>query len=244
MAASSATTSPTASPTSSPAATASSGSPAASPSPSAAEGAGGTPIAYCVEQAQQDAGGVTFKRAYGVDVPGLILGTGERGIVLSNMAGDDLCSWLAYAPELAGAGSRVALFNYSGTENHEDVIAAAAMLRERGATKVVLMGASAGGTTVVQAGAKLSPPPAAVVSLSPQDSTDGRTSAKSLTAPTLYVSAEMDAGNVDATKALHAATAGKDKILKIVPDAAHGTALLLSDPLKAEIYAFIDTRTK
>lgn len=203
-----------------------------------------TPITYCVDQAQQDAGGVTIKTSAGVEFPALILGSGDRGIVLANMGTNDLCDWIAYAPELATAGYSVALFNYSGNKDFEDVLAVAATLRERGAKKVSLAGASVGATSVLQAAAVLDPAPAAVVSMSPQESTETDAAIKAVTMPTLFVAGEADGGFIADTKALHAAAPAKDKVLKLFPDNSHGTALLLDAAMKADIYAFIDKHTK
>jgi dienelactone hydrolase len=192
-----------------------------------------------------------FERPDGTTVPGVILGTGGRGVVLANMSDDfsdtGLCDWMMYAPELAEAGYRVAVFNYSESEEDQDVQAAVAALRERGATKVALVGASMGGTVSLSAAAQLDPAPDAIVALSPPTEfrgVDAVAPAKKVTIPSLFVVANGDTQFVAPTKALHKASAAKDKKLTVVEGPSHGIALMLDPAVKDEVIAFVDKHTK
>ena len=47
-------------------------------------------------------------------LPVAVLGTGSRGVLLSNQSDEDLCAWLPLARTLARSGFRVGLYDYSG----------------------------------------------------------------------------------------------------------------------------------
>jgi dienelactone hydrolase len=83
----------------------------------------------------------------------------------------------------------------------DDLAAAVAELRRRGATRVALVGASMGGAAVLIAGTRIQPPVAAVVSVSGEtDPTslvggiplNAGAAAKQLTVPTMLVVATND----------------------------------------------------
>ena len=225
-----------------PASSAATSSAAASASPSAAAVVV-EPIAGCVDEKQQAEEGVTLKRADGLEVPALVSGTGKRGIVLANMNGSDLCEWLVVGQGLKAKGFTVATFNYSPGGGDGDMVAAATLLRERGATSVVLMGSSMGGTNALSAAAKLDPAPAAVVALSAPgrfEGVDALEAAKTLTVPVFLGVGEYDTEYFDSATALNKALRSKVKVLEVLPTGNHGTSLLDDTELAAKIDSFLD----
>ena len=122
------------------------------------------------------------------------------------------------------------MFNYSpwsGAEN--DVLAAVATARERGATDVFLMGASRGGTAVLAAAAKAQPPVNAVVSLSAPQAYSGTSAALAMptfTTPVLFLVGETDAPFADETRKLYEACAADDKRIEVFNNGRHGIALV------------------
>ena len=125
----------------------------------------------------------------------------------------------------------------------DDVAAAVAELRDRGATRVALVGASMGGAAVLLAGTRVRPPVAAVVSLSGEaDPTnlvggiplDAGAVVKRLTVPTMLVVASNDRyAPVAETRTLYRAVKARDKRLEVLSgpavDGRHGWDLL-TDP--------------
>jgi pimeloyl-ACP methyl ester carboxylesterase len=188
-----------------------------------------TPVAACVDDAQQRAGGFTRAHGRGRPVSGVIFGSGTTGVVLANQSDGDLCQWQPYALELAGQGYRTAVFNYTGQDSPPDVLAAIDALRAKGAQKVFLIGASMGGTAVLDAASQTQPPVAGVVDLSGPESYAGAnalTAVQKLTVPVLFIAGQYDAGFIDNTNHLYAACVCKDKQLSVEPTGDHGVSLL------------------
>lgn len=106
---------------------------------------------------------VQFITEDGVLLCGYVLGEGSRGITLGHANGWMVKSWLPFAERLVDAGYQVILWEFrnnkpSGSAEGEaanrwdlDVLAAAQVLRERGATEILSMGASDGGTATAAA---------------------------------------------------------------------------------------------
>jgi pimeloyl-ACP methyl ester carboxylesterase len=132
----------------------------ASPTPSPVK-----PIADCVSQDEQRAGGLRLDTEGGKHADALIVGTGGTGIVFANQSGETVCSWKPWADLMAQKGFRALVFEYSGDYADKDVLAGIDALRKKGVQKVLLVGASMGGTAVLGAAAKAQPPVAGVVSL-------------------------------------------------------------------------------
>ncbi|WP_221470562.1 alpha/beta fold hydrolase [Allocatelliglobosispora scoriae] len=208
--------------------------PAASPSPS-----GPVAGAGCEEQAAPGRR-VHFGKEIGADLYGIVLGTGNTGIVLAHMNGGDSCQWIANATELSDRGYRALVFDFAGfgvsptasAGLAEQVRVAAAFLVQDGATKIVLMGASMGATASVAAAPSVAGL-AAVVSISAPETfsgVDGLPSAKKMTVPVLYAAGENESADfVRAAQSFYAATpATTVKQLVIVPsDSEHGVYLVL-----------------
>ena len=183
----------------------------------------------------------------GIDVaqrgslPVAVLGTGSRGVLLSNQSDEDLCAWLPLARTLARFGFRVGLYDYSGTAPVADALSAAAELRRLGAARVALVGASEGAKVSILAAGKVGA--AAVVSLSAERTLVGYgdvlPAVHRLASPVLYLYARNDPWSESDTPALFRATRGHDKQLVALPGAAHGTTLLRHAGVTGRIVAFL-----
>ncbi|MFF5232749.1 alpha/beta hydrolase [Dactylosporangium sp. NPDC000521] len=210
------------------------GSPAAAPS--AAEIKAGADCADLAAAGKQ----VRFATPAGTQLVGVELGTGAKGIVLAHQNESSLCEWLPYGKRLAERGYRVLAFDFAGDGGSgphagddrldDDVTAAAAHLRTRGANTIVLMGASKGGTASLAAAVALTPAPAAVITLSAPQLFAGISAADAvprLKSPALFLAAENDHPFAEAAQQF-AATAPQsvahEAFLPI--GAEHGTGLL------------------
>jgi pimeloyl-ACP methyl ester carboxylesterase len=199
--------------------------------------------------AHADAGSrsLWFRAADHVRLHGVMLGGGGAGVVLAHQYPADLCGWATYARTLARSGFRVLLFDFRGfgASDHpspqmighaeRDVIAAAALLRQRGAQTVSLCGASFGAAAVLVAAPAIRPAPAAVVSLSaetdlgflgPNYSLHPLRAVPRLRSPLLLMVARGDRYvSLGDARALLRAAGAKPKRL-VVFDAGHGLELL------------------
>jgi pimeloyl-ACP methyl ester carboxylesterase len=207
--------------------------PAASPAPQ--------PVAPCVGADEQRSGGFTNRHGGGQPVSGVVLGTGDTGVVLANQSDGDLCQWQPYGEKLARAGYRVALFNYSGQGSPTDVLSALDALRAKGAKRVFLIGASMGGTAVLATATQAQPAVAGVVDLSGPESSGGAdalAAVRTLSVPVLFIAGQYDTPFVDDTNAMYTACASTDKKLSVEPGGNHGVALL-NDHVTGLIQAFL-----
>jgi pimeloyl-ACP methyl ester carboxylesterase len=181
---------------------------------------------------------------YGVHFPvggdtieGLTLGTGKVGIVLVPQSGEDLCAWKPYGYALVKQGYRIITITVQ-TDGAADTVAAAQLLRKRGASRIMLMGASIGGTAVLAAAAALKPPAAAVVDLSGPTIT-GEVDLIRLHMPVLFVAGAEDEPFARNTKEMFkAAKNSVGRKLVMVPGGAHGIELV-SYQTQATIEAFL-----
>lgn len=182
---------------------------------------------------------VEFRSDDGARLVGIELGQGRTGVVLAHQNASDLCEWLPYGNELAAKGYRVLAFDFAGEGGSGDaerpealdgeVVAAVAHIRSRGATDVVLMGASKGGTAILTAATAITPPPKALVSLSAPgrfDTMDAIAAAPKLQSPTLYLAGKTDGSFAVSAQQLYDATPAASRTILVVPEGAHGTALL------------------
>src|SRR4051794_20127286 len=126
----------------------------------------------------------------GDTIEGLTLGTGKVGIVLVPQSGQDLCAWKPYGYALVKQGYRIITITVQ-TDGAADSVAAAQLLRKRGASRIMLMGASIGGTAVLAAAVALKPPAAAVVDLS-GPTIVGEVDVTRLHMPVLFVAGAQD----------------------------------------------------
>jgi pimeloyl-ACP methyl ester carboxylesterase len=190
---------------------------------------------------------------------GVEFGRGPNAVVLAHQgggaAGPTLCSWVPYARSLARAGYRVLAFDHRGYGSSSkpsrpdrlfridaDVVAAVALLRRRGATRVVVGGASLGGAAVVGAAGRISPLVQGVFTLgAPQSfgSVDAVAAARTLQVPALFTAAVDDDPFDDDARSLFEACTSVDKRLEIFPGSRHGAPTLRDPQAKALVDAWI-----
>jgi pimeloyl-ACP methyl ester carboxylesterase len=207
---------------------------------------------------------VRFTAADRVRLIGVVFGRGPNAVVLAHQggrgAGEALCSWVPYARSLARAGYRVLAFDHRGygssstpsrpdrlSRIHADVMGAVALLRSRGATRVVVGGASLGGAAAVAAAAQIRPAVQGVFTLgAPQafGSADAVAAARMLQVPALFTAAADDDEFADEARALFDACASVDKRLEIFPGSRHGAPTLRDPQVKALVDAWIAARLR
>ena len=201
---------------------------------------------------------VRFQAADGTSLDGVLVGSGPAGVVLVHQYPSDLCGFWPFADYLAKRGLRafaidLRCFGRSACPEGEargrvveDLDAAVAELRRRGASRVGLVGASMGGAAALIAGTRVQPSVAAVVSLSGEaDPTSlvggialnaGAVAGK-LKVPTMFVVATNDhCASVSETRAMYRAVKSNDKRLEVLAglyDARHGWQLL-TDPASGQ----------
>jgi dienelactone hydrolase len=193
---------------------------------------------------------VRFKAADGTPLDGVMVGSGTVGVVLAHEYGSDLCDAWPFANYLAKRGFRafaidMRCFGRSACPQGDaagrvvdDLLAAAAELRRRGATKVALVGGSMGGTAALIAATRVQPPIDAVISLSGEANPtslmnlplNARAAIQQLTAPAMFVVANLDQyTTVDETRAMYQTDKSADKRLLVLPgqfDGFHGWQVL------------------
>jgi pimeloyl-ACP methyl ester carboxylesterase len=214
---------------------------------------------------------VHFRATDGTRLDGALVGSGSTGVVLLHQYPDNLCGFWPYAVYLAGRGLRVLdidmrCFGESACPADakgtvaDDVAGAVAELRRRGASSVALVGASAGASTALFAGSRLGAKVSSVVSLSGENDLtlllgadappDVASLLRHLTSPTLFLVAPNDpTTSVDETRKMYAATAARDKRLRVLQGpyvGRHGWDLLTTasgdqswSPVAAQVADFI-----
>jgi dienelactone hydrolase family protein len=212
------------------------GAPKTAPSPTP------TPAAECIRDAEERAGGLHLPLADGHRLDGVVLGSGDTGVVFANQSNGDLCTWKSvYGDYLGGQGYRVLLFNYSGGDPGKDVLAGVEALRARGVRKVFLIGASMGGTAVLYAAAHAQPAVAGVVDLSgPRvySGVDASAAVTTMTVPAVFIAAAADSPFAKDTQDMYAACTSTDKKLDVEPGGEHGWGLV-NDKVSAMIEQFL-----
>jgi dienelactone hydrolase len=198
--------------------------------------------ADCATPAER-ASALRFFAADDTPLVGMALGSGLRGVVLAEGRGDDLCSWLPYARELAAAGYRVLDYDSrAGLRVDLDVAAAVEALRRTGSEHVVAAGSSIGAAGAVIAASALPSPPAAVVSLSAPASygpLHALSAVSRVHAPVLFAASQDDEPFASDARALYGAAASTERQLEILPGAAHGLRMLEEPSFRARVTAFI-----
>jgi hypothetical protein len=193
-------------------------------------------------------------------VPGTVaaaaVGSGPA-VVFANDSGNEVCDWLPVAEQLAAAGHRVAVFQYSGTSAQAEADALSDTLAVanavRGGGRYVLVGASLGGRIVIEAAAERPAGLAGIVSLSGertvQDYRDILPDARRVRTAALYVGATEDSltDGLRQPQQLHAAMRGVPNELLQVDGYDHGVDLLETQTtdgrsVGAHIVAFVRLR--
>jgi alpha-beta hydrolase superfamily lysophospholipase len=204
------------------------------------------------------AGTVKLKSADGTALSAIEHGTGARGVVLVHGDGRTAADWNAVAGRLAGNGFHVLAIDLRGAGGSplpaapidadwgkmpEDVLAAVAWLRGRGATDVALVGADTGGSVALAAGAG-DPAVTSVTILSPAVTAHGLKITESMTTygkrPILFVAANGDTLSSKAAGLLEPRALGP-KQLRLVEGSASGVALFANDPeLEAVVVGWLN----
>jgi fermentation-respiration switch protein FrsA (DUF1100 family) len=178
--------------------------------------------------------------------------------VLSNMGDNDPTAWEAFAPELADRGLLVLTYSFRyprrtaaftaelARATVADLTAAVALLRGRGATRIVLVGASLGG---IASGKVAGPVGAAamVVLSAPRELTDydlvvSPAELAAVTVPKLFVASEADDTVPLAATREYYERAPEPRRFVSYPGSAHGVRILAGpwgDELRALLLDFL-----
>ncbi|SDG31247.1 hypothetical protein SAMN05216553_10764 [Lentzea fradiae] len=105
-----------------------------------------TELPPCItDDLREDA--IKFKAEDGVELPGVVLGSGSTGVLLASSSSNSSCDWLPLAQELADDGYQVLFyenrdFRLRDVRNafDQDVLGAAKELERRGASSIVAGG--------------------------------------------------------------------------------------------------------
>jgi hypothetical protein len=196
----------------------------------------------CLSPEQAKTGSVTFTRSENQEVEAFATGQGTTALILAHQADGDVCQWVPDAVELGKDGYRVIAVDSTGSEVDE-ISAAVAYARTRGAQKVLLMGASKGGTAVLTSAGSITPPVDAVVSLSAPAAYNGMDAAGTvpgLAMPLFYMAADGDTEFAASTRDLSKATKkAEENDLTIVAGANHGVSMLDDAGNFAKVKAFL-----
>ena len=184
---------------------------------------------------------VTVSVPQGPKLNAIAVGEGAQGVVLLHQTNDGLCGWLPYAYRLAGLGFHVLAFDFrctfgSGCAKGEqayavidDVDAAVATLRKRGARQVALVGASYGGAVAIGACTKVDVSRCAALSAALFDNKLGggvtaNTAIAELRRPLLFAAAPDDPDSpIEADRALAGrARKGVVTFVELPAGAGHG----------------------
>jgi dienelactone hydrolase len=196
----------------------------------------------CLSIAER-ASALRFFDSADVQLAGVLLGRGPRGIVLAHGRGGDLCQWLPYARELASSGYRVLAYDTrTDTRVDRELAAAVEALRRSGADRVAAAGSSLGALAAITGSAALPVPPDAVLSLS-SPSGFGRLNAveaaRRLQVPILFAAAEEDQPFADDARELYAAAGSAERRLEILAGSAHGVDMLADTALRSLFDSFL-----
>lgn len=167
----------------------------------------------------------------GARVDAATLGDGPVGVTFANDSGNDACSWVPFAEELADRGLRVLVYHYEEQDPRE-LAAMMAALRGQGSARLIAIGASLGGRLVIELAAREPKAADAVVSISGERSIgaypDILPDARRVELPILYVGSREDGYTTfgKETVQLHDATPARVNELLLVPGADHGVDLL------------------
>ncbi|WP_413379179.1 alpha/beta hydrolase [Paenibacillus taichungensis] len=191
------------------------------------------------------ANAVEFVTQDGVKLTGYVLGNSNKGITLGHENGWMVDSWLPFAERLVKEGYMVILWAFRNDEPSDsvsgeatyrrdlDVLAAAQVLRERGATKILAMGASIGGTSTAVAAPNIPELVGLGILSSPRQfgvspPISALEAVKKVEVPSFFAVSEEDptGSYYDEVKALYEASASKQKQFNILHSSEHGTDML------------------
>ena len=155
----------------------------------------------------------------------VVLGEGDRGVVLGPQNGQSMCQWANQAQRLAEQGYRVASFTWTD-DGSIAVLAAVETLESLGAVDYALVGASKGGAYAAGMATLLEPPPVAVIALGPPDEfgIDARFESVGYDGPLLVI-ASTDDRSVDIEASRRVANPDDPEGFVELSGSAHGVAL-------------------
>ncbi|MFG1945578.1 alpha/beta hydrolase [Nonomuraea sp. NPDC048826] len=178
------------------------------------------------------------------DLPGVITGDGETGVVISYENNGNVCTWRPLSDRLVAAGYKVLLYARKFDARPEDAaLAMARRLAKKGPERVFFVGGSIGATTAVPAATKFGDRTAGVIALS--GAVDAGDAAE-LTVPLLQVGSQNDTyGGADDLNAAHnAATLAPDRQIHVIAgESLHASELFrspYSDEVIDRILAFME----
>ncbi|MGW3561121.1 alpha/beta hydrolase [Streptomyces sp. NPDC000963] len=203
---------------------------------------------------------ITFTASDGVRLSGLVLGSGPRGVVLSHENGWNICSWLAFAEELAATGHQALVYDqrdvHDGASERggraanlhfdRDVRAAVRQLRDRGAPHILAGGASMGGTATATVAPEIPGLVGLLILSSPRELPMMKPlpGLAKVTVPSFFAAATGDMTFVDEVRALHRASGAEDKRLHILDSHVHGVDMMEDGEAGARLHdqvlAFVD----
>ncbi|MBA3728996.1 MAG: alpha/beta fold hydrolase [Actinobacteria bacterium] len=196
---------------------------------------------------------MTFQTDDGVALVGEVHGGGPVGFVLAHMYRSDRSAYTSFAGFLANRGFMALNFDYRGVRDscglfdgedlYRDVLAAAEVLRERGAERIWLVGASIGGPAVLTAAANGDVD--GVVTLSGAANALGAGADESVVASIeeakLFVVARNEGALMEDARGWFEASTEPRRLL-VVPGYDHGTDLFEFDQaerVRSAILAFV-----
>ncbi|GIP23066.1 alpha/beta hydrolase [Paenibacillus sp. J22TS3] len=201
----------------------------------------------------------TLTTSDGVYLSALVLGSGDKGVLLAHEQGYNICSFLDMGTELAESGYLVVIpeyRNHGASQNIQednqpidrDADAALSELKRLGAKKVFLAGASCGGSTAIIAGVRQKLPIEGLIILSSPAKCgphDAIPSVKKIKAPSLFVFSPGDyGGSIEKeVRKLYQASGATDKELIVDESGYHGTDMYHKgehgDALKSKLINFV-----
>ena len=226
---------------------------------SAAGASASTGLDPCVPaDLREDA--ITFRTEDDLGLPGLVLGSGSRGVLLVPDVTEEVCDWLPLARRFEDDGYQV-LLHQGRTDDlaqsfrfDRDVAAAARELERRGATSIVAGGAGTGATALAAVAHDL-PAVDALFLLSPLARTtlgghvlDAATALDELDLPVFIAASEDDRLDADAGQERPAvddarllADAALFSTLDVVPGEAHAAELVADGgPVRDRLVRYVE----
>ncbi len=212
----------------------------------------------CVPEELRDKA-TTLTTSDGVHLSALVLGSGDKGVLLAHEQGYNICSFLDMGTELADSGYLVVIpeyRNHGASQNTQedvqpidrDADAALSELKRLGAKRVFLAGASCGGSTAIIAGVRQALPIEGLIILSSPAQCgphDAIPSVEKIKAPSMFVFSPGDyGGSIEKeVRKLYQASGATDKELIVDESGYHGTDMYHrgehGDVLKSKLIDFV-----